>query len=1430
MNRVKSTGQIIKAKYRLLRDEDIEKISVVDIFNENIYSDINTIAPGGVCDLKLGTVSSNECETCYKGMTECPGHFGKINLDYMLKVPITYSLISKWLSLICTSCSKFLVLTTDIENHPMNTRTNWLSNKIKYINGIINCVHCNAINYKYDIIKFGESRISYGDIEIHNEQLFEIFSKVSDDMCELIGFSTDVHPKYYITKYILITPNNVRSTSGFSGGANTTIDGITKTYRFMLDSINRIRSIDRNISDTITKEEKIKKRYDTIYELEEAYYNLALSKADNSSMIFNNNGAPVKTLLSILEKKEGLIRDSVQGKRLEQVARSVIVGESTIPIDEIIISKKMAMSLYQEILVTDKNIAEMYLYYENGNTKYPGCYGIIRNGNTKKIDMFKNIVANSPGEIKPFGIGDKILRHLIDGDSMLFNRQPSLWWCNMSQFKIKVLEGEWAFRFNEMICVYYNADFDGDEMNMYFLNSTMAKIEIKYLSSIKNWAISFKGSECFIGFQLDAILGVALLTREDTKMSRKMALHLFNQTDLFVDIPRDKKILKGKDIITILLQNSGCIINYKNKSKTFTKYAKAFGEHPNDERVVISNGVHVKGILDSSSLQQVSTNSIFRVVFNEYGSDIANKLAFNLQQIANEYIRMRGFTLSTEDILIKETQMNKLKDKISETVKESKIIHYNYLSNQLVPSINETLDEFYENSQLGTLTLDQDFIDTTMSFLDINNNLYRMMASGSKGAPPYIMEAVASHGQVTTHGVRAPKTVAGRASMFSTRNSFDPKSRGFVAKGLMEGVDNEDTVFLSSRERLGLHQKCNSVSETGYGGRLLIKSFEMEMISNFRGVLVDDNIIQVLYGGDGIDIRYREKNVIKGIDKSDDIFMKIYKNDIKNINKIYQNDNVKAELEAEFEEILRSRKEIRENTIPLEYIHESYSFNDVIYLPIDIKRTIRNNNTIMENKKVLDPVKAIKDLKDALKRIQYIHTNLYCMENKIKLPTYITEGLGLHINTIKILLCTNKLIKYGLSNDEFTKILDIIHMKYINSLIEPGLASGILMSHCINQPLTQAMLNSIHKGSKGGDIEAIKDIINVRNKQDDLKRPYMRFTPKSGVSAKDLVKKIEMIKLSELISDPIYILERSIKDLDKVFKDKRKMTECLENMLLPDLTNISFRIRINKFQMVVKNIDTYKITISLNKHFETFKIHSGVNKYDVKFAIIHSDMKEEVIILLYLRDIPDIKLDLLREQVDDHIRTCIVSGVNGISNVEIVEFEKSKILDDGSIQKFTYETITTSGINIEDIYNHPDIDPGSIKHNYIKGIAEDFGIIMVEQLMISELKLQIDISDKWLTSLSASLNFGGFPVSANSHGTFAKFPDHTGLHISTEHFRKSVEHAVKDSTEHYITGLSESLLVSNNVQFGTGYNTPIINDEFIKNNKPFSYTEENLLF
>ena len=315
----------------------------------------------------------------------------------------------------------------------------------------------------------------------------------------------------------------------------------------------------------------------------------------------------------------------------------------------------------------------------------------------------------------------------------------------------------------------------------------------------------------------------------------------------------------------------------------------------------------------------------------------------------------------------------------------------------------------------------------------------------------------------------------------------------------------------------------------------------MEMISNFRGVLVDDNIIQVLYGGDGIDIRYRERNVIKGIDKSDNVFLKIYKNDIKNLNKIYQNDNVKKNLEVEFEELLKSRKEIREDKIPLEYIHESYSFNNVIYLPIDIKRTIRNNNDKTANKKFLDPIKAINDVNNALTKIKYIHTNAYCMENKIDLPTYIIEGLRLHINTIRILLCTNKLIKYGLSNEELNKILDIIHMKYINSLIEPGLASGILMSHCINQPLTQAMLNSIHKGSKGGDIEAIKDIINVRNKQDDLKRPYMRFTPKEGISAKDLVKKIEMIRLSELISDPIYILERSIKDLDKVFDDKRKI-------------------------------------------------------------------------------------------------------------------------------------------------------------------------------------------------------------------------------------------------------------------------------------------------
>ncbi|CAG2183580.1 unnamed protein product, partial [Oppiella nova] len=110
--------------------------------------------------------------------------------------------------------------------------------------------------------------------------------------------------------------------------------------------------------------------------------------------------------------------------------------------------------------------------------------------------------------------GDVVERHLCNGDIVLFNRQPSLHKLSIMCHKAKVHKHR-TLQFNECVCTPYNADFDGDEMNLHLLQTEEAKAEASVLMGTKNNILTPRNGEPLIAAIQDFITGAYLLTQKD---------------------------------------------------------------------------------------------------------------------------------------------------------------------------------------------------------------------------------------------------------------------------------------------------------------------------------------------------------------------------------------------------------------------------------------------------------------------------------------------------------------------------------------------------------------------------------------------------------------------------------------------------------------------------------------------------------------------------------------------------------------------------------------------------------------------------------------------------------------------------------------------------------------------------------------------------
>ena len=414
--------------------------------------------------------------------------------------------------------------------------------------------------------------------------------------------------------------------------------------------------------------------------------------------------------------------------------------------------------------VNQSNIEFLRKLVLNGPDVHPGANFLLQRG----TDMKKFLKFGNRAQIaKELKYGDIVERHLIDNDIVLFNRQPSLHKLSIMSF-YAVVKPHRTFRFNECCCTPFNADFDGDEMNLHLPQTEEAKAEALVLMGSKSNLITPRNGEIIIAATQDFLTGAYLITLKDTFLDRANACRLISSicaqedSGIYFDLPppaiiKPVKLWTGKQIFNLLLRpnkKSKIKINLRTKGKNYTKNEEMCA---NDSYIVIHNSELICGALDKGVLGSGSKNNIFYLLLRDFGEKYAANAMLRLARIASFFLMNRGFSIGIGDVTPGSKLLSSKKElltngysKCDEFIKQLKDG-----SLQCQPGCNPV--QTLEAVILKELSVIRDKAgDACLKNLDRHNTPLIMAICGSKGSFINISQMIACVGQQAISGSRIP--------------------------------------------------------------------------------------------------------------------------------------------------------------------------------------------------------------------------------------------------------------------------------------------------------------------------------------------------------------------------------------------------------------------------------------------------------------------------------------------------------------------------------------------------------------------------------------------------------------------------------------------------------------------------------------------------
>jgi len=847
-------------RFGIVSPQEIRKLSVVEIQTADTYDEDGAVIPSGLMDSRLGVLEPGQrCRTCGNTATRCPGHFGHIELA----VPIIHVEFTKkiqdLLQAFCRNCGRVLLPEKSILGIRRQTA------RIKKLMGSVpdqfyhnvqdkvkknrECPYCAARQHKIEFVKptvFYE-HLEEGAQRLTASMIRERFERITDEDLELLSYDPkSARPEWMVLQVLPVPPVYVRPSITLESGIRSEDD------------------LTHKLVDIIRINERLKENIEAgaptliIQDLSELLeYHVTTYFNNESSGIppaRHRSGRALKTLSQRLKGKEGRFRSNLSGKRVDFSARTVISPDPNLDISDVGVPSAVATKLSVPGKVTPWNIAEMRELVKNGPEQYPGALYIVRpDGKRVRLEF----VLDREKVAEALEAGFIVERHIRDGDIVIFNRQPSLHRMSIMAHYVKVLPYK-TFRLHLCVCPPYNADFDGDEMNLHVPQSEEAQTEALILMQVQDHILSPRFGGPIIGAIRDFITAAYLLTRRSTLLTKKEVCELLIAAGYEGPLPKPAvekptPMWSGKQTFSLFLPQG---LNYTLKASVCQNCPTCSREDcPHDAYVVIKNGTLMTGVIDKNSIGAEKSESLLHRIIKDYGTEAGRTFLNKTSQLLTRFITVKGFSYSYDDLDLSAEAKRKIQ--------------------QIVKRAEKKVDSFTEELRAGTLERlpGQSLIDSfeiyamnelskafeqagqaADSDLEMDNSGVIMTRSGARGSTINIGQMAACLGQQSVRGKRIMRGYLERVLPHFKIGDPSPKAKGFVYSSFRDGLSPIEFFFHTMVGRDALVDTAVRTQQSGYMQRRLINAMEhlrVEYDDTVRNSMGD--IIQFRYGEDGVD-------------------------------------------------------------------------------------------------------------------------------------------------------------------------------------------------------------------------------------------------------------------------------------------------------------------------------------------------------------------------------------------------------------------------------------------------------------------------------------------------------------------------------------------------------------------------------------------------
>jgi DNA-directed RNA polymerase subunit A' len=841
--------------FAVFSPSEVRKYSVAEITQPETYDEDGMPVQGGLMDSRLGTLEPGQkCGTCGSTAGRCPGHFGHVELAEPVLHIAFVDEINRLVQTTCRSCGRILLPQQELDAYHVKItgQTDFtpallegvakeIATKAKKVKL---CPHCGKQQYQIEFTKptiFHEITEEGGATRLLPVAIRERLERINNEDLELLGFnSRAARPEWFVLQVLPVPPLTVRPSITLESGIRSEDDLTHKVV-----DILRVNQRVRESKESGTPHLIVQDLVDLLHYHVTTYFDNEVSGIPQAH---HRSGRPLKTLSQRLKGKEGRFRGSLSGKRVDFSSRTVISPDPSLDIGEVGVPFEVAKKLTIPEKVSPFNIEHLKDLVNKGPFEHPGANYVIRPDGVKiRLDFAsdRKALADSlaPGYI--------VERHLMDGDVVLFNRQPSLHRMSVMAHFVRVLPFR-TFRLHPSVCPPYNADFDGDEMNLHVPQSEESRSEALMLMRVQDQILSPRYGGPIIGGIRDFITGAFMLTRDETQLTPGEFSNLALIGDYDGDLPEPEvkgvhPMYTGKQLFSLFLPKG---MNYVLTSK----WAKAQRTGTTND-VVIRDGQLISGVVDKAVIGAEEPDSLLHRIAKDYGNEDARNFLNSILKVLKTFLTRRGFTYGFNELELPAEAKNGITDSLDEAYANVSDLQKKYRAGSLQLtrglSAEDTLEAYIVNELAKARDKAGRIADR--SFPAENSGMI-MARTGARGSSLNVGQMTAALGQQSVRGKRISHGMKGRALSHFPWNDPSPEAKGFVRSNYRDGLSPTEFFFHAMGGREGLVDTAVRTQQSGYMQRRLVNALEHLKVE--YDLTVRDphgHIIQFLYGEDGVD-------------------------------------------------------------------------------------------------------------------------------------------------------------------------------------------------------------------------------------------------------------------------------------------------------------------------------------------------------------------------------------------------------------------------------------------------------------------------------------------------------------------------------------------------------------------------------------------------